>query len=372
MELPDFLVRHADPKWRERMPMVPIPDVERLEALLADAAVRRGHREETVAKLVGLGDGLIAGPKGYLALGAFNSGERSQALDMLGFDRQLLFATFAEGIAFSEERAIDDRYAVARAHNRAMAEFCADDRRMMGVALLPLDVTTLTMAELDNIIDLGLRAAWVPHRACGGRSPGHSDLDPVWARLAEAGIPFVLHVGGVPLQMPAEWANTGRRVPTDWLGGGENVRGKDMTSLHHPVERFLGTMVLDGVFERHPGLRGGVIELGAGWVPQMITRLDWVVDIWAKSEPELAALTRKPSEQIVEHLAFTPYVYEDVGALVSQSDPRLYLFSSDYPHNEGGRQPLGRFERSLDNAGADELIKTGFYSANFERLFADS
>ena len=106
-------------------------------------------------------------------------------------------------------------------------------------------------------------------------------------------------------------------------------------------------MVLDGVFERHRALRGGVIELGAGWVPQMIKRLDWIAEIWSKSDPQLKALTRKPSQQIIEHMAFTPYVYEDVGDLIRQSDSRLYLFSSDYPHAEGGRQPLERFSASL-------------------------
>ncbi len=69
------------------------------------------------------------------------------------------------------------------------------------------------------------------------------------------------------MQIDAAWMNTGRPVPTDWLGTGENVRGKDMTSLHQPAETFVGAMVLDGVFERHRTLRGGVIELGAGWVP---------------------------------------------------------------------------------------------------------
>lgn len=372
MELPDFLIDHAEPRLRERMPKIPVPKVGAIANLLDDAAERRGHSDESVAELVGLGDRLISGPKGYLALGAFNRGERSQALDLLGFDRQLVFATFSEAIAFDEERPIDDRYAVAAAHNRAMAEFCADDPRLLGVGLLPLDVTALALVELERLIELGLRAAWVPHRPCGGRSPGHTDLDPVWARLADAGIPFVIHVGGFPLQLDKAWMNTGRRVPTDWLGGGENVRGKDMTSLHQPAETFVGAMVLDGVFERHRELRGGVIELGAGWVPQMLTRLDWVVDIWRKSEPELAGLSRRPSEQIAEQLAFTPFVYEDIGGLIAQSDARLFLFSSDYPHNEGGRQPLGRFESSLDAAGADQHARDHFYSANFERLFAAS
>ena len=164
--------------------------------------------------------------------------------------------------------------------------------------------------------------------------------------------------------------NTGRKIPSDWLGGGENLRGKDMTALHHGAEIFIGAMVMDGVLERHPTLRGGVIELGAGWVPSMLKRLDWTVDIWKKSEPELAALSRKPSRQIIDQLAFTPFVYEDVGELIRQSDERLYMFSSDYPHPEGGRAPLARFEASL--AGHGESAKAHFYAENFARLFANA
>jgi hypothetical protein len=45
----------------------------------------------------------------------------------------------------------------------------------------------------------------------------------------------------------------------------------------------------------------------------------------------------------------------------------LYLFSSDYPHAEGGRQPLERFSASL--AGCDEAAQSRFYSENFARMF---
>ena len=367
MELPDFLVSHAEPGEAAAMPLIPAPKVGKLANLMAEAEKSGGLPPAQVAELEALGDTLIAGPKGYMALGAFNRDERTKALDMLGFHKQLVFATFSEGLAFSERRTVDERYAAARAHNRAMAAFCAKDQRLFGVALLPLDDVEKSLAELEHALSLGLRAIWVPHRPCGGRSPGHTDLDPVWARMAEADAPFMLHVGGVPLQIDKAWMNTGRDVPTDWLGGGENVRGKDMTSLHQAAETFVGCLVLDGVFERHPKLRGGVIELGAGWVPAMLRRLDWIADIWKKSEPDLAALSRKPSEQIIAHMAFTPYVYEDVGELIRQSDSRLYLFSSDYPHVEGGRQPLARFEASLQ--GLAEEAKDRFYSENFSRLF---
>jgi hypothetical protein len=75
--------------------------------------------------------------------------------------------------------------------------------------------------------------------------------------------------------------------------------------------------------------------------------LDHIAAIWKRSEPDLAALTAPPSQQLIAQAAFTPYPFEDVGAMIRDSNPDLYLFSSDYPHIEGGRDPLGRFTTSL-------------------------
>lgn len=366
MELPDFLRAHAEPAMRDRLPQISFASGGKMGDALQRLQDRGRHDDDVVAGLVALGDRLIAGPKGYEALGAFDPGERAQALDLLGFDRQLVFATFSAGAVFAPGLDPEVAAAAARAHNRAMADFCAHDDRLVGVGATSLDDPGAAVAEVDHAIALGLGAMWVPHRPAGGRSPGHDDLDPFWARLAEAGIPAVLHVGGHALQLPPEWMNTGRPVPGDWLGGGENVRGKDMVALHHDAETFLGTLVLDGVLERHRDLRIGVIELGAGWVPALLRRLDHVAAIWRRSEPELAALTRPPSQQLAEQAAFTPYPFEDVGALIRESSPDLYLFSSDYPHIEGGRDPLARFRASLE--GFDEGVLERFYAGNLRRL----
>src|SRR3978361_1874644 len=113
MELPDFLIEHADPQAGVRMPKIPVPQVGLVANLLDDAAERGGHSADKVAELVGMGDPRTAGPKGYLALGAFNSEERSQARDLLGFHQQLVFATFSAGVAFNEERTIEERHATA-------------------------------------------------------------------------------------------------------------------------------------------------------------------------------------------------------------------------------------------------------------------
>lgn len=366
MELPDFLHAHADARTRAQLPPLSFGPTG-ADGALAELVKQGGHSAAQRAELVAQGDRLLQGPKLYRALGAFDAAERSTALDLLGFARQLVFATFSTAPVFDPALDIDLRYGAAAAHNRAMAAFTGADGRLMGVGAVSLDDPPRAVQELEHLLKLGLKAVWVPHRDCGGRSPGHDDLDPFWARLQEAQVPFVLHIGGAALQIDPVWMNTGRQPPTDWLGGGENVRGKDMTTQHHGPERFVSVMLLDGVFERFPRLTGAAVELGAGFVPALTTRLDWIHDIWQRTEPALRAFRRKPSEQLAEQFAFTPYVYEDVGACIRASSPDLYLFSSDYPHTEGGRNPIGRFEASLGEL--DGAVRDKFYALNFTRVF---
>lgn len=366
MELPDFLRAFADPEYRDAIPEIRLGSGGRFAEAVDAFASQGSLPADKVAEQVALGGELIAGEKGYFALGAFNREERSQALDQLGFRKQLLFSTFAAGTVFRRVDGEDLAYAAARAHNRAVAHFCADPR-LMGIAALPLENVDRALAEIDNIIALGLKAVWIPHSDCGGRSPGHTDLDPVWAKLAAKKLPFALHVGGFPLQMDPAWMNNGRPIATDWLGGGENLRSKDMTVLHHPVERFLSAMVLDGVLQRHPTLKGIIVELGCGWVPEFLVRLDWTHRSWSRSEPILKELDCAPSEQVIRQICVTPYPFEAVGDIIRRSDPRLYMFASDYPHTEGGKRPMERFDASLE--GHDQSTKDLFYFGNFARQF---
>src|SRR5258708_21550697 len=109
------------------------------------------HSDEHLAQLRGLGDKLIESSKEIQALGACDGRERSQAMDMLGFRKQLVFATHSVAMPFppSSKIAADLRYAAVRGHNRHMAAFCGEDRRLMGVAIVPLDEPELAIAELD-------------------------------------------------------------------------------------------------------------------------------------------------------------------------------------------------------------------------------
>src|SRR5271156_6319401 len=138
MELPDFLKKFADPDLRDELPEVSYRASIVTDEEVAVIMARGGrHSPEHVAELVALGDKLIETSKEIQALGAFDAAERTTAVDMLGFKRQLVFATHSVAMPFSPSSKIEPRlrYGGARAHNRHMAAFCADDARLLGVAI---------------------------------------------------------------------------------------------------------------------------------------------------------------------------------------------------------------------------------------------
>lgn len=370
MPLPDFLSRHAEPKFREALHIGGGANGgENFERWYGKIVAGVEARVADVEQTAQLEDNVIASAKGWDAHGAVYGGERSRTLDLLGFHGQLVFSTFAGHYLGSDDP--DLVYAGTRAHTRAMVDFCAADKRLMAVGLIPLADPVRAIAELDFALAEGCRAIHVPSDAPGGNtrgfSPAHVDLNPFWARLEEAGVPAVLHIGGGKL-LPRAYHNNGRPRPKDWLGGGENLRGKDFPATHHSPENFLNALILDGVFERHPELKCGVIELGASWVPGLMRNLDHAFSNFRKNEPILQQLSLTPSDYIRRQVRFTPFPFEDAGWLVEQGGEELFLFSSDYPHPEGGRDPIRRFESSFDEAGIGPSARKRFYAENFKDL----
>jgi predicted TIM-barrel fold metal-dependent hydrolase len=307
--------------------------------------------------------------KGWAALGAFDPAERTRALDLLGFNRQLCFTSLAMGqfwgVFEQQEHDLDLLYGGARACNRAISDFCKSDKRLIPVGFLPLDDARRAERELDEGLKLGCGTFWIPAGPAGEKSPTHHDFDGVWGRLQDANVPFMLHVGAGATPMPKEYRNNDRGPITGFLGGGEDLDSKAFMMLHAPAEAFLSAMVLDGTLEQFPRLRGGVIELGALWVVPWLRRLDVAQQAFARGEPGLA-LPLKASDYVRRQLKFTPHPTEPAGWIIEQGGPELFLFSSDYPHIEGGRNPLKRFEDSM--VGTSEAAKERFYNTNFAEM----
>jgi predicted TIM-barrel fold metal-dependent hydrolase len=124
-------------------------------------------------------------------------------------------------------------------------------------------------------------------------------------------------------------------------------------------------MALEGVFEQFPRLRGGCIEQGALWIVPWLKRMDLAQETFAKTEPSLK-LPLRASEYIRRQVRFTPFPQEPVGWIIEQAGEELLLFSTDYPHPEGTRDPIKRFESTM--SAVSEPAKERFYSGNFAEM----
>jgi predicted TIM-barrel fold metal-dependent hydrolase len=97
--------------------------------------------------------------------------------------------------------------------------------------------------------------------------------------------------------------------------------------------------------------------------------MDSAASAFIKNEPRLQKLSLKPSEFVRRQVRVTPYPHEDAGWIIANSGEEVCLFSSDYPHVEGGRNPLKRFNDSLTHTNARAVDR--FYCDNFVDLMGE-
>jgi predicted TIM-barrel fold metal-dependent hydrolase len=380
METPMWLRDHADPSVRDRIETLTYPGGNELRQTGDPDEQRRNlldsfDRLATVHKSRDYLDresDEIMSRKNFAATGSFIAADRSRALDLLGFSSQLVFNTFHNRRLHDWEHSgdLELAYGAARAHNRGMVEFCSVDSRLLPTCYVPLADFGRALSMADEAIDMGAAALLVASGCPPGHSPSHVDLDPVWARAQDAGICVVFHVGGTGDLIDRNYFRNGLPVPPDFHGGEENFRSVDYMGIPGPPAQTLATMIFDGVLDRFPRLRIGVIEQGAIWVPSWLRQMEAAVEAFTRHEERIRAMTLRPTEYVRRQVRFTPYPTEDVGWIIEQSAPELCMFSSDYPHVEGGRRPIERFESSL--AGVGEDTKRRFYSDNFLDLLGSA
>jgi predicted TIM-barrel fold metal-dependent hydrolase len=361
VETPDFFRNYADPDVRDRIPdafamnVAPgEPDmIEQFRERHSDPEFRARDADEIMLR------------KNWKATGSFIAEDRPAALDMIGVASQLVFNTFTNGQLEKAERDddLDYAYGLARAHNRGMLDFCSVDKRLLPVCYVPLADFDRASSIAGEAIDAGAAALMIASSCPNGHSPSHIGLDAVWAQAQEAGVPIVFHVGGGGRLLDPAYFENGLPPVPDFHGGDGNFRSVSYMAIQYPVMQTVSTLVIDGVFDRFPALQWGVIEQGGSWLPGLMRALDSSATAFIKNEERLQKLSLKPSEFLRRQLKVTPYPHEDAGWIAEQSGPEMTMFSSDYPHVEGGRNPIGRFDKSLENCSED--LKQRFYCDNF-------
>ncbi|MGA0601041.1 amidohydrolase family protein [Caulobacter sp. KR2-114] len=365
MELGDCLDAYFDPRFRAAYHALPYYRHKIGDNRWAEKARERQDDAEFRA---GADDNILL-RKNYEALGAFRREDRPRTVDLLGFASQLVFTTFCLGNFGLDDG--DDMglcYAAAQAHNRMMTDFCSVDRRLLATAYVPLADFERARVAAAEAIQLGAKALMIPSKCPRGHSPSHTAFDPVWAMAQEAGIPILFHVGGEEKLNPAYFENGMPRVK-DFHGGEENFTSVSFMPIPHAVMQTLAAMIIDGVMDRFPRLKFGAIELGGSWVPSWMRFMDSAHQAFYKNEERLHRLSAPPSEIVRRQVRVTPYPHEDTGWIIANAGDEICLFSSDFPHVEGGRNPLKRFGDSLANT--PQAAQARFYCDNFIDLMGE-
>jgi predicted TIM-barrel fold metal-dependent hydrolase len=356
MELPGTITGYVDPKFRAEF----AEKTARKNAILEWAQKAAELQDDPEFRAGDEANLLLR--KNYQALGAFRKDDRPRTVDLLGFASQLVFTTAALGnYGLEEAGEVELALEAARAHNRMMADFCSVDRRLLATGYAPLVDRQAAPKIAAEAIELGCKGIIVPSRHPPGFSPSHVELDPLWAMMEEAGLPILFHVGGEEKMHP-DYIENGLPFVRDFHGGAENFTSLTFMAIPLSVWQTLSALVIDGVFDRFPKLKFGAIELGASWLPSLMKFLDSGVAAFGKEE-RLQKLSGRPSEILRRQLRVTPYPHEDARWIIENSGEEMCLFSSDFPHVEGGRNPLKRFNDSLEGAG--ERAKRRFYRDNF-------
>ena len=218
------------------------------------------------------------------------------------------------------------------------------------------------MTQARDLIDRGLKGLLINAGApLAGLSPASEALDPFWALLAECQVPALAHVGSdLGFLNSPEWSNAAAFTPKK-LSIELGHEAYSMATMHLAVEHFLTVMVLGGVFERHPALRFGAIELGAHWLGPLADNLDmWAEKVFARRIKDVLAL--KPSEYLARNVRVTPHnIVEPVDLFFTRYShlASCYCYSTDYPHLEGGAHINRKMYDMLAPLG-DEVMERYF------------
>ena len=329
--------------------------------------------------------------KGARAPGAMMPDRRLQVMDAMGIGRQLFFPTGLALMGVTLYKNADDPTFMARItgdrrviakrwfylYNEWLQTVVAISDRIRPTALLFGETPQELIALAEKHLKAGFKAVmYLPARYVpGGRSPAHPDLDPLWARLAEANCTFTLHIEGEGGRAGKDpWRAAPAFEGFEEMGEFSNDPAY-MASIHRPYENFLAIMVLGGVFDRHPNLRMGVIEVGAHWIGPLIQRLDMWYKVTRRSSTALEEnptyrLPEPPSYYIKKNVRVTPYVFEDAARYIDTYDlGNVLTFSTDYPHVEGGKNTFSAFYNNLKGLGGAAL--EDFFVNNGRLLLAD-
>ena len=298
----------------------------------------------------------FAGSADQIRPGGYIPEEHVRDMDADGIDMDLLYPT--NGLLLYGVPDGELLSAVFKTYNDWLAEFCAaNPSRLKGIAALNIDSVEAGVSELERCHKLGLVGAMItvyPPEDRPYASPGY---EPLWSASEDLGMPLSLHLA------------TNRAV----IGGPsvdiEAFGAANFTNVDYWIRMSLAHMIFSGVFERHPKLKVGSIEMELSWVPHFLDRLDYN---YTQRPPTGDWYTFKedvlPSEFFHQNVFLS---FQDDALGVRDRDivgVENMCWGSDYPHPES---TFPKSREILDGVleGCTEEEKVKIAGGNIARIY---
>jgi predicted TIM-barrel fold metal-dependent hydrolase len=381
-EPPDLWTKRMPARFQDRAPRV-------IERANGSKAWTFESRQMTVTPLV---NAVGTSPVQWTLFGdAYNSGRpggwdpaarlEDMAIDMVG--THVLFPTYvlAGGPAFSWT---DREFQIAciRAYNDWISEFAsyAPDR-LIAVGLTPSTGLDDMIAEAKRVSTLpGIRGLLLTTWPNGHDQPKHEEDDGFWSVIEDLNLAVIIHVGfqeGSEVEAASDAADQQAQPTPPGDGEGKEEKKEDRTRrITLPMlnqERqaismipLMSHFILGGVLERHPRLRIGAAEVGAGWVPFFLEQTNDNFSrhrFWTDCK-----LSMLPSEYWYRQ-CFTTFQVDRYAIrnrdLVGVG---TMMWSSDYPHT-GADWPNSRTSIDAQLLGVPEADARKMLCENALRLY---
>ena len=279
--------------------------------------------------------------------GAWDYEKRIGVLDADGIAGEVIFPDgiteqnsppFGAGLIMPTEDIMPElQWAGARAHNRWLAELCANNPlRHFGVGLCPVlwDIED-AVKEAKWASENGLGGLLLPLLTVGRESYHHPKYDPFWQACESLGLVVCFHSGPAPMT-----DYYGKMFPASDISQYPGGLGIYISEVFFWTYRPIIFMAWGGVFERFPKLKASVTETGQGFLlPPMLKMLDHHYhDTYfsAKLGDYRSHLSMSPVDYFRRNCA--------IGAsCMPRSDVEIrheigleqLMWGSDYPHPEG-------------------------------------
>jgi predicted TIM-barrel fold metal-dependent hydrolase len=240
-----------------------------------------------------------------------------------------------------------------------------DPSKLLPVAQFSMNDPERTVMEIRRTAAMDMSGFFiraVPYRDLPWGDPSN---EAIWTALEEADIPLLLHAAPIgPIGIHSAWEKN--------IVQGHNGQPLQ-TYLNRalPAEAVIANLILEGVLERHPKLRIGVLEFGAIWVPSFLQRLDYTLGTLGPRNKYLRdRLRMKPSDYFRRQVKVGAFWSEPLQWLIQSAGPEVFMFSSDFPHPEGNESAVERAYRILDSMPPDTVRR--FFSQNAQELVSHS